>query len=381
VAGVAEHWTPGLTPSPAAEKAIRQVMDGGSGLVIDVPTIGHAMERLTGAARRYDIELLHTVKASSLPAVLRTAHGHGLGFDVSNRGEWEAVTAAVPDPHLLSLTPSTLAPADLAWAGDLLGSGRLDRVHLDSLQQLRDFVGRTPPGPVGLRLNFAEDSWPPDVPARRLSRFGVSEQDDAAAVRAVQDSGHEIAWLHLHNASEKNTTASFVHAATLMMQRAGRLGGAVRQLNLGGGLPKTAVGEIEELFAALRRIVPADVAIMLEPGRWWGRESVTLVAQILDIKIGARCVFVVVDTGSEYRRWSVPATPAFGPHPGRPDLPYVICGVSAYEQDFFGQVTPSGTARPPEAGDWLVLGGLSTYSAELATNFNGVRTEIIVVEQ
>ena len=375
---MAEHRAPGLTPSPAAEQAIRRAAGAGSALVIDLPTLSGAMAELAARAGRHGIRLLHTVKASSLPPVLRAARRHGLGFDVSNRAEWETLRDAMPDPGFVSLTPSTLPPAELGWAAGRLRAGGIDRLHLDSLDQLRRFAGQAAPGPVGLRLSMAADAWPPDVPARRVSRFGLPERDDAAAAGLAARAGQEIAWLHLHNASEQNTAVSFTHALSLMLKRAAGLGAAVRQLNLGGGLPKLPAGELDALFADLAAAVPPGTEIVLEPGRWWGRDAVRLVTRVLDVKVGDRCVFVVVDSGAEFRRWSVPSLPVLGPHPDGPGLPYVVCGVSAYEQDFFGQATPVAGAPVPAAGDVLVLGGLSTYSAELATSFNGVHTAIVV---
>ncbi|GHJ56222.1 hypothetical protein Nm8I071_55290 [Nonomuraea sp. TT08I-71] len=377
---MAEHWAPGLVPSPTAEKAIRRAMDGSSTLVLDLPAMSRSMSLLSAEARRAGLRLLHTVKASSLPVVLREASKHGLGFDVSNQREWATVTSALGHGHVISLTPSTLPPGELAWAGQMLRTGKIARLHVDSVRQLETLVSCTSPGPIGLRLNIRDDAWPPDVPARRVSRFGVPEEATDAVLDVVNRTGHQVAWLHLHNASEKNNADSFTQSLKLMLHRAAAFGGTIRQVNLGGGLPNLPAHELGGLFGSLTRAAP-DVEIVLEPGRWWSRGSVSLVTQILDIKVGPRCVFVVINTGSESRRWSVPTMPTLGPDPHRPDLPYVLCGVSAYEQDYFGQVTPDPDADVPKVGDWLVLGGLSTYSVELSTNFNGLRTDIIVVEE
>lgn len=347
-------------------------------LVVDVGAISTRMRDLVTRSRVSGARLLHTVKSSAHPSILRAAHQAGLGFDVTNPVELERLLAVLPQPGFVSLTPTSLSSEDMAVVAARRQAGILDRMHLDSLDQLRRWVTVAEPGPVGLRLNMAPSAWPVDVPARRVSRFGLPERDLPAAVEVARSSGHEIAWLHLHNASEKNSEASFIEGLKLVMSCAAAIGPSVRGVNLGGGLPAVGAEAIASLLADLTTAAP-DVDLTLEPGRWWSRNAVHLETSVLDVKVGDRCVFVVVSAGSELRRWSVPLLPAMGPHPDAPLLPYVVCGVTAYEQDFFGQVEPTTGAPVPKAGDELVMRGMSTYSLELATAFNGVGHNVRLV--
>lgn len=369
-------------PSQAAARAIAEAVSNdptcGSILVVDVGRIAARMQELHLLARRDDIRMLHTVKASSRAEILAVAAAAGLGFDVSNESELALVRGAVADPDWVSFTPSSLNARSLRSLAELVKDGRVNRFHLDSLTQLKRWIDVAEPGPVGLRLNISPEAWPDNVVARRVSRFGLPERDLPAAQALVKGHGSHIAQLHVHNASENNDIRSFTESLALMLERGRECAPQLSGVNLGGGLPKTSAVEIAPMFAQLRAIAP-DLEIVIEPGRWWSMESVHLVTEVLDVKISDRCVFVVVSAGSESRRWSVPNLPSLGPHPDAPDRPYVICGATAFEQDFMGQVAPDPDAPIPAVGDRLVLGGFSTYSVELLTQFNGVTTAVRMV--
>lgn len=367
-------------PSPAAGAAIDEAAarPASSSLVVDVATIAERMRGLVAAARTSGIRLLHTVKSSTTPEVLRAADGAGLGFDVSNAREIRSVEDAGVVAPWLSCTPTSLPEDAMRALVPLAHERRLRRMHLDSVRQLDQWLTVAGSGPVGLRLNVAPEAWPDGVPARRVSRFGVRESELGAASTVATRHGSSVEWLHLHNASEENTVASFTAGLDLILERARACAPELRSVNLGGGLPRESAGELAAMFATLRRQAP-DVELVLEPGRWWSRGCVHLVTEVLDLKVTDRCVFVVVASGSEARRWSAPVLPPLGPHPDAPALPYVVCGATAYEQDFLGQVDPDPHARPPRVGDRLVMGGLSTYSIELLTHFNAVTTETRIV--
>jgi diaminopimelate decarboxylase len=374
-----EHRAPGIDPSSAAEKVIHEFIGGGGGLVLDLPRIRTRAQELVRYSAGSGVRLLHTVKASSHPDVLAMAAETGLGFDVTNRTE----LGRVPGPagsRFVSVTPTTLSTPEISELGSLLGKGEIQRLHLDSPDQVETYCRETPPGPIGLRLNFAPDAWGDGTRARRFSRFGIRDAALAAVAALVEGSGHEVAWLHLHNASEENDAESFAVALRLMTERAALFGGSVRGFNLGGGLPGRAdAAEIGELLRSLRAAAPAEVDLTVEPGRWWSRDAGYLVAEVLDVKAAEKCVFVVVGSSSESRRWSVPTMPSWSSYPGADGLPYVVAGCSAFEQDFLGQVSPRDGYDVPKKGDWVVLGGISSYSLELSTRFNGLSTPQHVV--
>lgn len=367
-------------PSGAVVAAIDEAAahPSSSTLVVDLARISERMRRLVALARTSRIRLLHTVKSSNTPEVLKAAAGAGLGFDVSNAHEIRSVEDAAGDDPWLSCTPTSLSFDAMRSLAVLTLAHRVRRIHLDSLPQLDQWLTVAGRGPVGLRLNIASDAWPEGVPARRVSRFGVPERDLGAARDLAERHGSRVEWLHLHNASEENTVASFTTGLDLILERSRACAPELSSVNLGGGLPRESPEVLSAMFATLRAQAP-DVELVIEPGRWWSEGFVHLVTEILDLKVTSRCIFVVVASGSEARRWSAPVLPALGPHPDAPTAPYVVCGATAFEQDFLGQVEPDPDARSPKVGDRLVLGGLSTYSVELLTHFNAVITETRIV--
>ncbi|MEU8119522.1 hypothetical protein AB0C21_12540 [Spirillospora sp. NPDC049024] len=382
---------PQLDIAPATRRAIEAAAAAGrSGWFVDLDRFAERCRGAVAAAAPHGVRLLLAVKSTTVPELLRAAAAAGLGFDVANMAEYDAVASALGGaPSFVSMTSPALPPDELDRLVEAVRSGRVHRCHWDSLRQLDEACRSLPVRDVGVRVNLdGEDDLPEAFPRVSPSRFGVRARDLAAARETAESAGRRLRWLHMHNGSEENDHASFVTAAERVLRRAREAGLRPAALDLGGGLrgdPAALAG----LFARLRAVVdggadgaadgPADggadrVEIVLEPGQFWTQDCGYLSTRVLDVKPLDDRILVVCDCGTlNHLQWSTSSVlPRLGRGPGRDPRPYVLCGRTCFESDYVGAVPPRGGAPVPRAGDWLVVGGVNGYSAELGSAFNGI---------
>ncbi|WP_021599790.1 diaminopimelate decarboxylase family protein [Actinomadura welshii] len=359
----------------ATRRAIEAAAAAGrSGWFVDLDRFAERCRSAVRAAEPYGVRLLLAVKSTTVPELLRVAAGAGLGFDVANMAEYDAVVSALDagTPPFVSMTSPALPPPERDRLLDAIGSGRVHRCHWDSLGQFGEACRSLPVQDAGVRVNLDGEDLPEAFPQVTPSRFGVRARDLAAVRETAERAGRRLRWLHTHNGSEENDHASFVTAAEVVLRRAREAGLRPAALDLGGGLrgdPAALPGLFEKL-----RAVAGDVEIVLEPGQFWTQDCGYLATQVLDVKPLDDRILVVCDCGTlNHLQWSTaPALPRLGRGAGSDRRPYVLCGRTCFESDYVGAVPPRAGAPAPRPGDWLVVGGVNGYSAELGSAFNGI---------
>jgi len=375
---------PDFMPPRWREVLVRAAREHRLGLIGDLGAIDHRYAAAAEAATEHGVELLCAVKASTRPEVLALAVQHGLGFDIANAREYAHAVAAAEAAGRdvrLSLTSPALPTHERAELYAAFRAGRIARWHCDTLAQLAELAEHCPGTAVGIRVNLNGLDIPEGMPLWRPSRFGIrlEELDTARQIAAAR--GCVLRWLHTHNASEVNDTASFVFAAEQIVAaaRAHRLD--LQSVDLGGGLLSEPTHEaLSGFFAAVRRAAGPGVEVLAEPGRFWLTDCISLVTQVLEVKHSAGQAYLVLDMGSmNHLQWSdhlrIPTLARLAAGAGEPDRQWRVCGRSCYEEDWLDEeevvpVTADGVMPVP--GDYLVLGNVSGYSDELACDFNGL---------
>jgi diaminopimelate decarboxylase len=347
------------------------------GLVADLDALDERYATGAAAAAEHDIQLLCAVKASTHPEVLRRAGDFGLGFDIANARELAHARAASPGAAV-SLTTPALPMGErgelyLAFAG-----GEIQRWHCDSLGQLEELARACPGSTVGVRVNLDGLDIPAGMPLWRPSRFGIRLGQLPAARDIAAAHGCALRWLHMHNGSEENDTASYVFAAGQIVAAAREHGIDLAALDLGGGvLVPPRAGELSAFFGAIREAAGPDVQLTLEPGRFWLADCISLVTQVLDVKETADHVLLVLDFGlMSHLQWSDGLRiPVLGPVAPDDQRPWRICGRSCFEEDWleeWEEVPVVADGPIPRVGDSFVLGNVTGYSIELSCCFNGI---------
>lgn len=253
------------------------------------------------------VHIAFAVKSNPNLSVLKLLAKEGYGADVVSGGEMDrALAAGIPAEGIVfsgvGKTAAELVRAIEAGIGQFNLESEEEGVELAALAAARGLTAR-----AALRVN-------PDVDAgthgkistgKAENKFGVP-YDRAGGIyaRLAALPGLEMRGLAVHIGSQLASLdpleAAFVRMGELM--RAIRAGGhMVSHMDLGGGIgvPYKA-GEhypSPEAYAAMvARVTHGwDVTLMFEPGRVIAGNSGVLVTQVIRVKPGVACPFVVVD--------------------------------------------------------------------------------------
>ncbi len=375
-----------LLPEGVPERR-RDVLDAAArqhrlGLIGDLDALEARYAVAMTAAADHDIELLCAVKASTRPEVLGLAVAHGLGLDIANAREFaHAQAAAVDGPVTLSLTSPALPTRERADLFAAFRDGQITRWHCDSLAQLVELTRACPGTEVGVRVNLDGLDIPDGMPLWQPSRFGIGLHELGEAKQIAAGNGCRLAWLHTHNASEVNDTASFAFAARELVAAAVAHGLDLQSIDVGGGVLSPPTRDaLGELFAAVREAAGPDVGVVLEPGRFWLTDCISLVTQVLELKHTEKHGYLVLDMGTmNHLQWAdylrIPVLRRLASSTGGPDRLWRLCGRSCFEEDWLDEqevVPVADDGVLPEPGDYFVLGNITGYSVELACDFNGL---------
>jgi diaminopimelate decarboxylase len=354
----------------------RRCEDGLTGIVADLDALDARYAAASTAAAEHGVHLLCAVKASTQPEVLGLAAAHGLGFDVANGEEIARVRAVAPGA-MMSLTSPALPIGEREPLFAAFATGEIQRWHCDSLAQLEELCAACPGSTVGVRVNLDGLAAPYDMPLWRPSRFGIQLDQLSAAREVAAVHGCALRWLHTHNGSEENDLASYVFAAEQIVAAARHHRIDLASLDLGGGVFVDPTAPAISRFLDPIRRVAAGIELVLEPGRWWLTDCVSLVTRVLGIKETPDFVALLLDFGlMSHLQWSdYLRIPTLGPLvPGDP-RPWRICGRTCFEEDWLDaseKVPVSADGPVPQVGEYFVLGNVSGYSVELSCAFNGV---------
>lgn len=371
-----------LLPTDRMSDAFREILrrraeQARLGLVVDLAALDRRYQAGAAAAATHGVQVLCAVKASTLPDVLDGAARAGLGYDIANAREFARARAAGPGA-VISLTSPALPIREREPLYAAFARGEIHRWHCDSLAQLEELARACPGSTVGVRVNLDGLTAPAGMPLQTPSRFGIRLDQLAAARDLAAAHGCRLGWIHAHNGSEENDTASYVFAAEQIVAAAAANGIDLAALDLGGGvLCEPTEAALGELFGAVRAATGPDVELTFEPGRFWMTDCMSLVTQVLEVKDTAAGVMLVLDLGMmSHLQWSdFLRIPTLGRLTGDDERPWRICGRSCYEEDWLDEwekvpVEPDGPI--PRTGDSFVLGNVTGYAVELSCNFNGI---------
>lgn len=253
------------------------------------------------------MHIAFAVKSNPNLAVLRLLAKEGYGADVVSGGEMErALAAGMPAEGIVfsgvGKTASEMARALEAGIGQFNLESEEEGIELAALAAERNLTAR-----AALRVN-------PDVDAgthgkistgKAENKFGVP-YDHAAGIyaRLAALPGINIRGLAVHIGSQLSRLEPLESAFTRMGELMGHIrdaGNTVTHMDLGGGVGVPyKTGETfpspEEYGAMVARVTRDwDVTLMFEPGRIIAGNSGVLITQVIRVKPGASCPFVIVD--------------------------------------------------------------------------------------
>ncbi len=318
------------------------------------------------AARAHDsgFRLLYSLKALSIPDVLRLLLPHIDGFSASSLDEARLARSLALPGQSVHFTSPGLAARDLDDLVPLCGY-----VAFNSLSQLRRFRPRmAADSACGLRINPGRS--PIDDarydPCRVGSKLGVP-------LTAIPVPLPDGLGLHLHGNCESPWVGELYESLRFVAERRPDVLAAAPWLNLGGGYLLDELRDPERLPDTARLARDFGIErLYIEPGLSLVMGACWLVSEVIDLIETTETPIAVLDTTVNH----MPEVFEYGYRPevrGQcKDGPYryTLAGASCLPGDLFGTYA---FREPLSIGARLAFPDAGGYTIVRATTFNGLR--------
>jgi len=336
----------------------------GPELAFDLSLVAERVQRAQQLEQRHGCRFMLAVKAFAHPRVLELFASHGLGFDISNRGEFEAVVRAGAVASKLSLTGPLLHTVFSGGVAPHAVQGM--QVNVSSWEEY-ERLPKDLPIVLGMRLNGSAGA------RSGSSRFGLAP----APLERVQAIARDPRFrgVHMHVNNDKPGYASKVDAALTWLSLTGV---HIEYLNLGGGLEHFSLDELEALVASIRTRLPPETTLQFEPGEFWAHGGGHARTRVLEVSPNylPDAHKVTLDISRVcHLQWSTPAV-LLRQEGWQGDTERVVFyGCTCLDRDI---VTAAELPRDRggelmiRAGDELILSNVSSYSAMWNREFNGI---------
>lgn len=279
-----EPPAPRLSPSLDAE-LLGELAD-----VHGTPLFVTCAETLRGRFREArgllpDAEICYAAKANGNPHLLRLLRREGASVDAVSLGE------------VLAAERAGYGSEDIVYTGAYPPEAELEavlrrglRANANSTADLERIARITDGREIGVRVNpgVGAGHHRHVVTGGAGSKFGIPVDDVAAALRRARDRGLEPVRLHMHVGSGIRTPRPILEGAEVLVQLAESLraeGFPVRTLDVGGGWavpyrPGEEGLDPGALADGLGTLIPDDIGLIVEPGRWIVAESTVLLTRV-----------------------------------------------------------------------------------------------------
>jgi diaminopimelate decarboxylase len=350
---------PQLPPSVAAaiERTSRPA------LVFERAAIEANLRHVAAAAHAVGIRALFAAKSFAHREVVALAGELLDGFDVASPAE----LAAVPAMKIVSVADPTGAAIAAARGARVIvvcetpeQAAAAPAVAEIAIRISASLLGRDPA--IGAVL---------DGSGRRRSRFGLNDPASVGQVRAA--AGQRRVGLHVHHGPVTATSAErFIASARAALELAGEMPAF---LDLGGAWH--GIEDIAGAFAAVRAAVPAEVELLVEPGRLYARGAGYACGRVQVARdLGDRELRVLDLSRACHLRWSQPELVGYPPRPGE-GRRVLFAGPTCYEEDVLGEWTVDPSHFPP--GERVVVRDITGYAVGWNTGFGGVPPADVVL--
>ena len=349
--------------------------DGRARYVYDLATVRERARRLRrhlpAVSRFY-----YSMKANPHPAILDALSAEGFGIECVSIQEVEAARDRLGSGAPLLFTPN-FCPVDEYRRAAALGA----ELTIDGAQLCEDDPALLRDRGVAVRL---DPGWGAGHHEKVRtggpgSKFGLPPEELEGLRAALETAGARIVGLHAHLGSGILEPGAWPALARLLASLAAKAGGALRWIDLGGGLgvperpgqPELDLDAVEAGLAPIAAALPG-VELRLEPGRYAVAEAGVLLVPVTQVRRKARTVFVGVATGMNslirpalYGAWHPIVN--LTRHPAAPDLFAQVVGPICESGDVLGR---DRWLASPAPGDVLLIGNAGAYGHAMASHYN-----------
>ena len=329
--------------------------------------------------------VLYAVKACAEPVVIKLLIDAGVRhFDCASLTEIEIVKAVDASVTCYFMVP-VLLRGEASKAQELYGVRHFVVDHVSAIERLAKEIDLS-----GLVL-FARMAVHHQSAMQDLSvRFGAPVAEMPALLQAIADSGAEPA-LAFNVGSMVTSPDAYRHSISMAADLLRDLPFEVRLIDIGGGFPRSyprfAMPPLQAYMAGISRSaedlrMASDGELMAEPGRALAASGMSAISEVLlrkddrlYINDGMHGIFWEL----RYKGHDTFACQSFrnGKRLEGKLKPFTLYGPTCDSADQLpGKVELPEDIQP---GDHLEFGGLGAYSLSGRTDFNGRRSEHIVI--
>ncbi len=330
------------------------------------------------------VQAYYAVKANPDPVIVKTLFEAGASFDVSSIAEFNIVYDNIK--HLSEQDQHQWIWDNIIYANPIKAEEtlrELDKYQLlmtfDNLEEVFKIRDHAPNARVVLRLRVSNAGAMVEL----SSKFGASHDEALDLIFEAVNAGLTVAGLSFHVGSQTTNFENYMQAinmAALIFKEVKERGyDKMDLLDIGGGFPAPydeSVKPFSELTkrinTELNRLIPDDIKIIAEPGRFLVATTATAVSKIIGkaVRHGKLCYYI--DDGVYHTFSGVIFDHCQYHFDAFKVGPTQICTVFGPTCD--GLDVISMTEELPEdlqRGDLLSSKNIGAYSGATSTYFNG----------
>jgi len=329
------------------------------------------------------VQCYYAVKANSHPEIIKTLFQAGSSFDVASYNEFMQIYEYIK--HFEERDKDFFIWDKIIFSNTIKDRETLRKIKrykplvtFDNSDELKKIKEHCDTAGLVLRLKVPDSGSQVEM----SSKFGAEPGDADHLIRQAFDAGLVVEGLSFHVGSQCTNFDNYAVALTItadIFHEARKKGYNLKIVDIGGGFPvpyDAQVPKFEELAkiinAECRRLFPADVELIAEPGRFIVATAAVLITEIIGKARRDGKIFYHINdgvyhtfSGVVYDHW-IPNFDSF--RRGKKE----VCAVVGPTCDSFDKISLA-TQLPEnlEVGDYLYTENIGAYSTASSTNFNG----------
>ena len=330
------------------------------------------------------VQAYYAVKANPDPIIVKTLYDAGASFDVASMPEFGIVHAYIKD--LPAKQRQDWIWDKIIYANPIKANETLQEldqykalVTYDNSEEIKKIKQYAPHSGLCLRLKVANTGAMVEL----SSKFGAASGEAVNLILEADKAGLVVEGLSFHVGSQTTNFENFVQAinlaANVFKEARDRGYTKMNLLDIGGGFPAPYDATVQpfrklarKINTELDRLVPKDIQILAEPGRFMVATAGTIISKIIGkaVRDGKLCYYI--DDGV-YRTFSGIIFDHCQYHlKAFKKGPTKICTVFGPTCDALDVISMAEELPANlERGDLLYSKNIGAYSVASSTPFNG----------
>jgi ornithine decarboxylase len=329
------------------------------------------------------IQVYYAVKANSNQEIIKTLFKEGSSFDVASYNEFIQIYEQIRS--LRKKEKDFFIWDKIIFSNTIKDRHTLKKIKkykplvtYDNADEVKKIKEHCPTAGLVLRLKVPDTGSQVEM----SSKFGAEPGEAEDLIKLAFRNGLTVEGLSFHVGSQCtnfDNYSSALHITAEIFNDARKKGYNLKIVDIGGGFPASydsGVPRFERLAeiieSEIKRLFPADIEIIAEPGRFMVATTATLVSEIIGKAVRNGKIFYHINdgvyhtfSGIVFDHW----IPNFGAFKrGKNE----VCAVVGPTCDSFDKISVSEQLPTNlQIGDYLCTENIGAYSVASATKFNG----------